>query len=94
MLLLRFYYLLHFQVAGMEITRTSLIPAMLGSFAAATSTMVLLQACSTSASTMATTTATIRLAPPWFRFLPRLSENGSSRSNTPKTKIVDMRESI
>ena len=75
--------------------RTSLIPAMLGSIAAATITMVLMQACSASTMAMAATAAvTTRLAPLWFRFLPRLSENGSSRSNTPKTKIVDMIESI
>ena len=94
MQLLRLYYLLQLQAAGTRVTRTSLIPAMLGSLAAAAIPMVLLQACSTSTITLATATVTARLAPLWFRFLPRLSENGSSRSNTPKTKIVDMRESI
>ena len=55
-----------------RMARTSLIPAMLGSIAAATITMVLMQACSTSTITMATTTVTTRLAPLWFRFLLRL----------------------
>ena len=94
MQLLRLYYLLQFQAAGTRIARPSLVPAMLGSLAAAAIAMVLLQACSTSATSMVATTVTARLAPLWFRVLPRLSENGSSRSNTPKTKIVDMRESI
>ena len=94
MQLLRLYYLLQVQVDGIQVARTSLIPAMLGSIAAAAIAVVLMRACSTSTPTMVTTTVTTRLAPLWFRFLPRLSENGSSRSNTPKTKIVDMIESI
>ena len=94
MQLLRLYYLLQLQAAGTRITRASLIPAVLGSFAAAPMALVLMQACSSSTMAMATAAVTARLAPLWFRFLPRLSENGSSRSNTPKTKIVDMIESI
>ena len=82
------------QADGIQMARSSLIPAMLGSIAAATLTVVLVQACSTSTVTVASATVSARLAPLWFRFLPRLSENGSSRSNTPKTKIVDMIESI
>ena len=94
MQLLRLYYLLQLQAAGTRVTRTSLLPAVLGSIAAAAITVVLMQACSASTITMATAAVASRLAPLWFRFLPRLSENGSSRSNTPKTKIVDMIESI
>ena len=94
MQLLRLYYLLQVQVDGIQVARTSLIPAVLGSLAAATIAMVLLQACSSSTVAVATAAVTARLTPLWFRFLPRLSENGSSRSNTPKTKIVDMIESI
>ena len=86
MQLLRLYYLLQLQADGIQITRPILIPAMLGSVAAATMPMVLMQACSASTTTLAAPTATFRLAPLWFRLLPRLSENGSSRSNTPKTK--------
>ena len=94
MQLLILYYLLQVQVDGIQVARTSLIPAMLGSVAAATIALVLMRACSTSTVTVAATAVPARHAPLWFRFLPRLSENGSSRSNTPKTKIVDMIESI
>ena len=94
MQLLRLYYLLQVQVDGIQVARTSLIPAVLGSLAAAAIAIFLMRACSTSKMTMAAPTMAPRLAPLWFRFLPRLSENGSSRSNTPKTKIVDMIESI
>ena len=94
MQLLRLYYLFQLQAAGTRITRASLIPSVLGSLAAAAIAIFLMRACSTSKMTMAAPTMAPRLAPLWFRFLPRLSENGSSRSNTPKTKIVDMIESI
>ena len=93
MQLLRLYYLLQVQADGMEITRPSRFPALLGSVEAAAITMVLIRACSASTPTVAAATVSSRLAPLWFRLLPRLSENGSSRSNTPKTKIVDMIES-
>ena len=84
--------MLQLMADGIQITRSFLIPALLGSVAAASLTVVLMQACSSS--TSATAAVATRLAPLWFRFLLRLSENGSSRSNTPKTKIVDMIESI
>ena len=82
MQLLRLYYLLQVQAYGIQVARSSLIPALLGSIAAAV--MTVMQACSTSSSTMATAALDARLVPPWFRWLPRLSENGSSRSNTTK----------
>ena len=78
---------------GTQITRASRIPVVPGSTAAAAITVVLVQACSTSAATAAAVIVLFQAALPWFRSLPRLSANGSSLSNTPKTKNVDMRES-
>ena len=46
------------QVAGIVITRTSSTLVTLGSYVAATATMVLAQACSTSAATMVVRTVT------------------------------------
>ena len=91
--LLRLYYLLHLQVDGIQMARTSLIPALLGSFVAATMAMVLMQACSASAAAMATTAVASRLVPLSCLWVPRLPANGSSLSNAPKTRKVDMRKS-
>lgn len=69
---LRLCYLLQVQADGTRITRTSLIPAMLGSVAAESLVMVLVQACSAFTATLVAATLATRLVPPWFQFHHRI----------------------